>query len=136
MTVVRTPADAAVDVQGFDHLVLRVADTRRSAAWYGGLLGLEVLRLDEWERGEVVFASVRITPSTIIDLLEVASDPRVGSLDHLCLVVDPATDLAALAADERFDLIEGPVSRWGAQGDGTSVYVRDPDGITVELRTY
>jgi catechol 2,3-dioxygenase-like lactoylglutathione lyase family enzyme len=130
------PPAPAVAVHGFDHLVLRVADTRRSVAWYGGLLGLEVLRLEEWERGEVVFVSVRIGPTTIIDLLEVASDPTVGSLDHLCLVVDPATDLAALAADDRFDVLEGPVGRWGAQGDGTSVYVRDPDGITVELRTY
>jgi catechol 2,3-dioxygenase-like lactoylglutathione lyase family enzyme len=123
-------------VEGFDHLVLRVADTRRSVAWYGDLLGLEVLRFDEWERGEVFFVSVRVTESTIIDLLETPADASVGSLDHLCLVVDPATDLAALAADSRFDVVEGPVERWGARGDGTSVYVRDPDGVTVELRTY
>jgi len=126
----------AVAVEGFDHLVLRVADTRRSVAWYGDLLGLEVLRLDEWERGEVFFVSVRVTESTIIDLVETPADPSVGSLDHLCLVVDPSTDLAALADDHRFDVVDGPVPRWGARGDGTSVYVRDPDGVLVELRTY
>jgi catechol 2,3-dioxygenase-like lactoylglutathione lyase family enzyme len=128
----------AVGIEGFDHLVLRVADTRRSVAFYGDLLGLEVLRYDEWDRGEVFFVSVRITPSTIIDLLETGSDADAaqGHLDHLCLVVDPVTDLAALAADERFAVVEGPVPRWGARGDGTSVYVRDPDGVMVELRTY
>jgi catechol 2,3-dioxygenase-like lactoylglutathione lyase family enzyme len=131
-----------VHVEGFDHVVLRVADTRRSVAWYGDRLGLEVLRMPEWERGEVFFVSVRVNAGTIIDLLETppAGDAAApigpGGLDHLCLVLDPATDLDALAAAGDFDVVEGPVTRWGARGDGTSVYVRDPDGILVELRTY
>jgi hypothetical protein len=28
------------------------------------------------------------------------------------------------------------VRRWGAHGDGTSVYVRDPDGNHLELKQY
>ena len=42
----------------------------------------------------------------------------------------------AMAADDRFDVIDGPGRRWGARGDGWSVYVRDPDGNTVEVRSY
>lgn len=121
-----------VHVIGFDHVVLNVADTRRSIEWYRDALGLEVLRFDEWERGEVFFPSVRIDATTIIDLLEVE---RTGkNVDHVCLVIDG--DVDHIAASGRFDVVDGPDVRWGAQGDARSVYVRDPDGNVVELRAY
>jgi catechol 2,3-dioxygenase-like lactoylglutathione lyase family enzyme len=124
-----------VRVIGFDHLVLNVADVERSLAFYCGELGLEAERVEEWRAGEVLFPSVRIDATTLVDLL---AAPRTGNnLDHLCLVVDP-TDLAALAASGRFDVVgEGPVDGlFGAQGLATSLYVRDPDGNVVELRSY
>lgn len=124
---------AAVQVREIDHIVLNVADTERSLAWYCDLLGLEPDRVDEWRAGEVPFPSVRVHDRFIIDLF---SAERTGeNLDHVCFVVDP-DDVDAVAADDRFDVINGPVPRWGARGDGRSVYVRDPDGNTVELRSY
>lgn len=120
-------------VTGMDHIVLVVADVERSVAWYRDRLGLETLRFDEWKAGRVPFPSVRVDEGTIIDILAGA---RTGTnVDHLCLVIEP-TDLAAVAAADDFDVVEGPVTRWGAQGDGTSIYVRDPDGHMVELRHY
>jgi catechol 2,3-dioxygenase-like lactoylglutathione lyase family enzyme len=128
------PADIpAVRVAGLDHIVLNVADTERSLAFYVGELGLEGVRVDEWRRKEVFFASVRVDPTTIIDLLEVAPDGR--NVDHFCLVVEEQ-DLQALADGGRFEVVDGPDQRFGAQGDGTSLYVRDPDGNVVELRHY
>jgi catechol 2,3-dioxygenase-like lactoylglutathione lyase family enzyme len=122
-----------VRVEGLDHVVLVVADVERSVAWYRDRLGLEVLRLDEWKDGKVPFPSVRVNEGTIIDILAGA---RSGTnVDHLCLVLAP-TDLAELAGSNEFDVVEGPVPRWGARGEGTSVYVRDPDGNLVELRHY
>lgn len=122
-----------VRVEGLDHVVLVVADVERSVAWYRDRLGLEVLRLDEWKDGKVPFPSVRVNEGTIIDILAGA---RSGTnVDHLCLVLAP-TDLAELAGSNEFDVVEGPVRRWGARGEGTSVYVRDPDGNLVELRHY
>ena len=123
----------AVHVTGLDHLVLNVADTDRSLAFYLGELGLSPVRVDEWRRGEVFFASVRLDDTTIIDLLEVAPDGR--NVDHLCLVIEEQ-DLQELADSGRFDVMDGPDQRFGAQGDGTSLYVRDPDGNVVELRHY
>ena len=124
---------AMVRVRAFDHLVLNVADVERSLAWYVGELGLEALRVDEWRAGQVFFPSVRVSDDTIIDLLQV---DRTGSnVDHLCLVVDPV-DLDQLAASGRFEVVSGPGPRWGARGEGTSLYVLDPDGNTVELRHY
>ena len=125
MTVVR--------VSAFDHVVLRCADVETTLAWYRDLLGLEPVRVDEWRAGEVPFPSVRVSDHTIIDLVSGPTDD--GRLDHLCLVVEPV-DLAALAASGEFDVVEGPVPRFGARGDGTSLYVRDPDGLVVELRHY
>jgi catechol 2,3-dioxygenase-like lactoylglutathione lyase family enzyme len=116
-----------VKVVGFDHLVLRVADVERSLAFYCGELGLVGERVEEWRAGEVLFPSVRITDTALIDLLDAA---RTGdNVDHFCLVVEP-TDLAALAASGRFDVVgDGPTDGlFGAQGFATSLYVRDPDG--------
>jgi catechol 2,3-dioxygenase-like lactoylglutathione lyase family enzyme len=123
----------AVRAIGLDHLVLTVADVERSLAWYCGLLGLEGVRVEEWRQGEVPFPSVRIDDTTIIDLL--AGERGEQNVDHICLVVEP-TDLAALAATGRFDVVGGPARLFGAQGEGEGLYVRDPDGNVVELRHY
>jgi catechol 2,3-dioxygenase-like lactoylglutathione lyase family enzyme len=120
-------------VIGVDHIVLNVADVERSLAFYRDLLGLAAVRVEEWRRAEAPFPSVRVTETMIIDLVQAA--PTGANLDHFCLVVEP-TDLDALAATGRFDVVSGPGTRFGAQGDGLSLYVRDPDGNTVELRYY
>jgi len=120
-------------VVGFDHVVLCVADVERSLAFYCGELGLEGLRVDEWRNEDVFFPSVRVSEDTIIDLLAVAPDGR--NTDHICLVVEDV-DLHALAASGRFEVVDGPDIRWGSKGDGLALYIRDPDGFTVELRTY
>ena len=113
--------------------MLNVADVERSLRFYCELLGLEPVRLAEWRAGQVPFPSARVDRSTIIDLVATA---RTGAnADHFCLVVAP-TDFTHLKATGQFDVVEGPVTRFGARGDGTSLYVRDPDGNLVELRSY
>ena len=122
-----------MEVLGFDHLVLRCADVERTLAWYVDVLGLEPVRVEEWRRGEVPFPSARVSATTIIDLIP--GTPGDDRLDHVCLEVAP-TDLSALAVAHDLEVLEGPVPRFGARGTGTSIYVRDPDGLTVELRHY
>jgi catechol 2,3-dioxygenase-like lactoylglutathione lyase family enzyme len=124
---------AVVQVTGVDHLVLQVADVERSAAWYGERLGLKSERMEEWRRGEVLFPSLRVDDTTIIDLL---AGPRTGeNVNHVAFVVTGA-DLDALAKSGEFEVVGGPADLFGAQGTGRGLYVRDPDGNTVELRTY
>jgi catechol 2,3-dioxygenase-like lactoylglutathione lyase family enzyme len=120
-------------VKAFDHLVLNVADVERSVEFYTGLLGLEPVRLAEWRAGKVPFPSVRVTPETIIDLVGRARGE--SNVDHICLTVEPL-DWDEVIRSGTFDVLEGPVGRFGARGSATSVYVRDPDGNTVELRWY
>ena len=120
-------------ITGLDHVVLNVTDARRSLAWWRDLLGAEPERLEEWEAGEVPFVSVRLDAGTIIDLFE---KERTGdNVDHLCVVVEGA-DLAEVATSGTFEVLGGPARLFGARGMGTGLYVRDPDGNTVELRTY
>ncbi len=120
-------------VHELDHIVLNTPDVDRALGFYVDLLGLEGHRVDEWRAGEVFFPSVRINADTIIDILHAE---RTGeNMNHLCLVVDRA-DVDAVADDPRFDVVDGPGTRYGARGDGWSVYVADPDGNVVELRAY
>ena len=113
-----------------DHIVLVTPDAERLIAWYREVLGLAPERLDEWRRGEVPFASLRVSATTIIDVLP--GEPTGTNVEHMALVVEDA-DLAALA--EEHD-VPGPRSLFGARGQGFGIYLRDPDGNGVELRTY
>ncbi|MEU9140148.1 VOC family protein [Streptomyces sp. NPDC048404] len=123
----------ALRVKAFDHLVLNVEDVERSLDFYTGLLGLEPVRVPEWRSGQAPFPSVRITAETIIDLI--AHTPGGSNVDHICLTVEPL-DWDQVIASGSFTVLEGPVERFGARGNATSVYVQDPDGNTVELRWY
>lgn len=123
-----------------DHLVLVVGDVERSLDWYGRHAGLAGVRVEEWRRGEAPFPSLRVTDETIIDLIprgpgdgaEGDDGAGRGHLDHICFTVG-AADRERLAAElEVVD--EGP--RFGARGLGDSIYVRDPDGLLVEFRSY
>lgn len=139
------PAPASVPEAGpepvlrvveFDHLVLNVRDVERALDFYCGPLGLAPVRVDEWRAGQVPFPSVRVGPNTIIDLFaRPPGDPGESNVDHICLVVEPL-DWQEVIDAGTFTVLDGPVDRFGARGDARSVYVRDPDGNTVELRWY
>src|SRR6266545_7807885 len=113
-----------IHVTGLDHIVLNVGDVERSLAWYTDELGLDGERVDEWRSGEAPFPSVRVDDTTVIDLIAL---PRTGeNVNHVCLVVR-AESLDELVNSGRFQVLEGPVERWGAQGVAMSVYLWDPD---------
>jgi catechol 2,3-dioxygenase-like lactoylglutathione lyase family enzyme len=116
-------------VTGLDHIVLVSPDAERLIGWYREVLGLAVERLEAWRRGEVPFASLRVSADTIID---VVPGERTGvNLAHFALVVD--ADLAGVAAEHG---VAEPRELSGARGQGRGVYLTDPDGNGVELRTY
>ena len=117
---------------GPDHVVLVSPDPEPLVEWYARF-GMEVLRLEEWRRGEVPFVSLRVSDTFLIDVLR---GERTGTnVDHLALTVADA-DLDALAQSEDLDVVMGPMDLFGAQGIGQGIYVRDPDGNLLELRTY
>jgi len=135
--IVRTPATTVLIDTGVGNDKARPdspAWHMREGAWLEDLAaaGLTPERVDEWEAGTVFFPSVRVDATTIIDLMQL--DRTGQNVDHLCLVVDD--DIEALAARADLVIEDGPAPRWGAQGNATSIYLRDPDGNLVELRRY
>ena len=114
-----------------DHVVLKCTDVEQSLNFYVNILGLEPARVDDWRNKHAPFPSVRINQSAIIDLFP--SEPHGTNVDHICIVVEPFDHEAVLSA------LPGSRSDdhlFGAQGYATSVYVRDPDGNVIELRSY
>lgn len=117
-----------------DHIVLVVADLERSLAWYMRHAGLTPVNVDEWRAGKAFFPSLRVTEATIVDFVEGEPTNQRGHLDHVCFVVSE-DDLRSVAADGELEVVDQG-ERSGARGLGQSVYVRDPDGLLVEFRSY
>lgn len=129
-----------IHIQGFDHIVLRVRDKDAMLGFYRDVLGLEVDR----DRPDLGLTHIR-AGSQIIDLVTLdgplgrtgGAGPRTEgrNLDHFALQVRPFDEAAIrahLAAHGVGVVEEG--RRYGADGEGFSLYVRDPEGNTVELK--
>jgi glyoxylase I family protein len=129
-----------IQIAGFDHIVLRVRDKAAMLAFYQGVLGLHVDR----DRPELGLTHVR-AGLQMIDLVTLdgplgkAGGAGPGSegrnLDHFALQARPFDEAeirAHLASHGVAVIEEGP--RYGADGDGFSLYIHDPEGNTVELK--
>ncbi len=129
-TVSRAAAETGPRVLGLDHVVLRVADMNRSIEFYGKVLGCQVERRLE----SIGLVQLRAGAS-MIDLVPLPAGEAPGrNMDHYAVRIadDPATLAAHL---EKNGVAVGPVQRrYGAEGYGSSIYITDPDGNTVELK--
>lgn len=127
-------------VQDIDHIVLRVRDLERMIGFYCDVIGCAV----EWRRPDLGLVHLR-AGNALIDLIPV--DGKLGSLggaapgkegrnmDHVCLRVQPFDADAVVAHLQTCGARVGEVGqRFGAQGEGVSIYVYDPEGNLVELK--
>jgi len=123
-----------------DHVVLEAADPVAAVAFYRRILGLEQVRLREFLAGEAPFPSVRVNSGTVIDLFprRLWRGKRAKNPNHLCITVDRA----GMRAVKR-RLARGGVGvthrddhNFGARGWGRSIYFKDLDGTSVEVRFY
>jgi len=125
---------------GLDHVVLRVADIARAKAFYCDVLGAHVEKVQEALGLHQLRAG-----TALIDL--VTLDGELGrkggtgpgsegrNMDHLCIRIEPFDEAAVRAHLERNGVEPGEVvSRYGAEGQGPSMYIFDPDGNSVELK--
>lgn len=129
-----------------DHVVLAVRDMDAMLRFYLDVVGLAPHRVDEYRDGRALFPCARINDGTLIDLLPPAlwggdastPPPSSPNMNHFCVALDAAAwePLLARLAAAGVELEAGPMTLSGARGDGTSVYVRDPDGNRVEFRYY
>lgn len=124
-------ANIPVTVTGLDHVVLRVADIDRSIEFYGKVLGCPIERRLE----SIGLVQLRAGTS-MIDLVPCGPGETPGrNMDHYAVRV-AAIDVAAMTAHLAANGVAvGPVQRrYGAEGYGSSIYITDPDGNTVELK--
>lgn len=117
-------------LSGIDHVVLRVRDIERMRRFYCDVLGAEHVAY----RPRLGMSHLRVG-GALIDL--VAADPGEGrNMDHLCLrLADPFDQDAVVAHLKQRGAEVGEIrTRYGAEGNGVSIYLTDPEGNTVELK--
>lgn len=118
-----------IRIREIDHVVLRVRNIDVMRRFYCDVLGAEHVA---W-RPQFQMSHLRIG-SAMLDL--VVADPRGGrNMDHFCLRVEPFDADAIVAHLKRHAVAIGEIRpRYGAEGNGISIYLTDPEGNTVELK--
>lgn len=133
-------SSAPFSIRGLDHLVLRVRDLDRMVRFYRDVLGCRVERVQE----ELGLTQLRAGRS-LIDL--VTTDGKLGrmggaapgkearNLDHFCIAIEGYDEAAIRAYLVAHKVEVGEAgSRYGAEGEGPSLYISDPEGNVVELK--
>ena len=129
-----------IRIREIDHLVLRVTDLDKMLAFYCGALGCTV------ERRQDAIGLVQLRAGrSLLDLVPI--DGKLGraggaapgaegrNLDHFCFRVEPFDEAAIRAHLREQGVSAGSVeSRYGAEGEGPSMYLADPEGNVVELK--
>ena len=117
-------------ILGIDHVVLRARDPERLIRFYCEVLGCTVAKRNE--RINLVHLAAGRAQIDVIP----EPDARAGkNVDHVCLRVEPFDGPALVAHLKRHGLEPSePVTRFGAEGDGPSLYIHDPEGNMVELK--
>jgi catechol 2,3-dioxygenase-like lactoylglutathione lyase family enzyme len=114
-------------VEGIDHVALRVSDQEASKAWYHDVLGLERAFAEEW--GDA--PAVMLAKDSGFALFK-ARAPGGVLVHHVALRVDRENFEAAQAQLES----QGISFEFQDHGAAHSIYFEDPDGLRLELTTY
>lgn len=127
-------------IRHIDHVVLRVVDVESMTRFYVDVLGCSLEKV----QADIGLYQLR-AGSSLIDLIPI--DGKLGSqgggapgmegrnLDHFCLSVEGFDGERIVACLREKGCDAGPVeSRYGADGEGPSIYLNDPEGNVVELK--
>lgn len=123
-----------------DHVVLRIRDLEKSLAFYRDVLGCPVDKVQD----KIGLWQVR-AGSSLIDLIPLdgalgkmggAGPAKEGrNVDHFAIQITPFDEPAIRAHLAAHNVtITDAGQRYGAEGDGPSIYILDPDGNSVELK--
>jgi catechol 2,3-dioxygenase-like lactoylglutathione lyase family enzyme len=129
-----------INIRLIDHVVVRAENLKRMVDFYCDVLGCRVER----GPGELKLVQLR-AGNSLIDLVDVsgplgrdgggAPDHGAHNMDHFCVQVEPwdGDDIRRHLKEHGVEAGE-PVTRYGALGYGPSLYIKDPEGNTVELK--
>ncbi|MEO7052058.1 MAG: VOC family protein [Rhodanobacter sp.] len=129
-----------IHIGEIDHVVLRAVDIDAMQHFYGDVLGCH----QERRQDSIGLVQLRAGAS-LIDL--VAVDGKLGrhggaapgeqghNMDHLCLRVEDYDEAAILSHLKAHGVRVGERGlRYGARGEGPSIYLYDPQGNMIELK--
>lgn len=131
-----------MEIIGIDHIVLRTSKLNEMLDFYCRVLGCHIERETPIETGLTQLRA----GNALIDIVAVDSElGRMGggppaktenNLDHFCLQLKPIseTDIKQHLLEQGVDESDFEM-RYGAQGYGPSIYIKDPEGTIVELRS-
>lgn len=129
-----------LNVKRIDHVVIRVERLEEMINFYTEVLGCS------HERGPGAFGLAQLRAGdSLIDLLDAGSEfgsksgrkpeHEAPNMDHVCLRISPWEDEAILSHLKKHNVAHGPIEqRYGADGKGPSLYLRDPEGNSIELK--
>ena len=124
---------SAIAIRNLDHVVVRATNLDRSIAFYCDVLGCyEERRVDR-----IGLVQLRAGSSMIdlIDAKETSSHEGPKNMDHFAVRLETFDETAIRAFLGEHGIVTNEAkSRYGAEGDGPSIYLEDPDGNTVELK--
>ena len=120
-----------IRIRNIDHVVLRVKDIEAMRRFYCDVLGMVHVAY----RPKLGMSHLRAGAS-MIDLVEGSPPQGEGrNMDHLCLRVEPFDQDAIVAHLGKHNIPVGDIrTRYGAEGNGVSIYLTDPEGNMVELK--
>jgi glyoxylase I family protein len=123
---------------GFEHVGMTCRDLDRTIAFYCDLLGLKLALRKKYDKGEMAFFD------TGSGMLEIACPtahitgsrdvpPHEAGMRHLTLAYTSVDEMAEKLGAAGFEILEGPRPAFYTELIKRVVFVRDPDGIIVEL---
>jgi glyoxylase I family protein len=117
-------------VERIDHVVLRVHDLPGMVRFYEQALGFKVERTLE----RIHLVQMRAGAS-MLDLVLGERPQTGGNMDHLAFRIEPFDRAAIEQKLSPLGIALGEtVQRYGAEGNGPSVYFNDPEGNQIELK--
>jgi catechol 2,3-dioxygenase-like lactoylglutathione lyase family enzyme len=121
-----------IEITGFDHIVLCVANVPRTLDFYRRVLRMEP-REERPGKWSLHFAEHKISLQDAATAPEIAKDTLPGSGNFCLLTRTSMAEVVATLERESVSVLIGPVEREGATGSILSVYFHDPDGNLVEV---
>lgn len=130
-----------IQIKKLDHIVIRAQDAEAMIKFYCDVLGCTMERQTSFEFGLVQLRA----GDSLIDI--VRADSKLGrmgdaapekeghNMDHFCVRVEPFNEEAIRQHLAQHDVVGSKLeTRYGAEGNGPSIYIQDPAGNTIELK--
>lgn len=128
-----------METRAIDHINIRIPDDRveTALAFYRDALGFEPAKLDQYRAGERTSFAFWLGEDTLLHVrpVEDFKEPSGQNFDHVCLVLDATIETIKDQLQAHGIAINREGEPWGGTGRAPAVYVTDPFGYQLELKS-